>query len=357
MPQKILFVLKKRGTSYTDGSSYSTVLKSSGLLNSARFVHENLISYGIDSHIEEVVDNNDINRVVTLHRPDVVIIEAVWVVPEKFEVLRKIHPKVKWVVRVHSETPFLAGEGIAVRWILRYLEQPNVVVSFNSQRTNDEFRSIAEIKLEATHSPEEVAEKVVYLPNYYPVGTESAPYRLNDKDTIDVGCFGAIRPLKNQLIQAVAAVEYAKRNNLGLNFHINGTRVEGGGDNNAKNIRALFDALPERYNLVEHGWMPHSEFVEVIKTMDIGLQVSFTETFNIVAADFVNQGVPVVVSKEINWVSKLFHADCTSSEDMVAKMGRALAYKRFPQRLYDLNRIGLRSYSYASTLTWLETFY
>src|SRR6185437_13120675 len=57
-----------------------------------------------------------------------------WVVPEKFRVLIPLHPKVRWIVRIHSEIPFLAMEGIAMDWIARYTLLP-VEIACNSMRS------------------------------------------------------------------------------------------------------------------------------------------------------------------------------------------------------------------------------
>lgn len=371
MPEtRVLFILKKRGTSYGPGSGcYSTctpkcecinkgqkVLKSSGLLNSARFVQEMLLESGIESKLVEVIDNNGIDREVTLFKPTHVVIEALWVVPEKFDVLRKLHPNVVWVIRSHSETPFLAGEGISVEWFFKYLKQDNVVISFNTPETTEEFMQLYAYA-HPDADPTEVADKVVYLPNYYPLSGKVEPYRLDKKDTIDVGCFGAIRPLKNHLIQAIAAVEFAARNDINLRFHINSTRVEGNADSHKKNLYALFEGLNSpQFQLVEHGWLDHKDFTALVRTMDIGLQMSFTESFNIVTADFVNAGIPVVVSREIDWVHPWFHANPTDSNDIVDKMERALLYKKWLARFLDLNRNRLKQYSISSKIIWTKEY-
>ena len=65
----------------------------------------------------QVVDNNDIDREIVKFQPTVVIIEAFWVVPDKFDILKILHPKVVLVVRNHSEIPFLANEGVAFEWL------------------------------------------------------------------------------------------------------------------------------------------------------------------------------------------------------------------------------------------------
>jgi glycosyltransferase involved in cell wall biosynthesis len=232
------------------------------------------------------------------------------------------------------------------------LEQPNVFLSFNSQRTNDDFAKY----FEAMHpdwSHKHLKNRLVFLPNYYPVGKLSVPYRLDCKDTIDIGCFGAIRPMKNQLLQAMAAIEFSRESGYNLRYHINAPRVEQAGDSALKNIRALFAGLDETYELVEHDWMEHHEFIHLVRQMDIGLQVSFSETFNIVAADLVSNGVPVVGSEEIPFLFKLFQADMTDSADIVKRMGLALRWKRL-FGCFDPNKMGLNKYARKAEHVWVD---
>ena len=110
---KVLFILKRRED--YNAVVHSNVGLSTGLFNSANFMNEMLQNMGIESNIEVAVDNNCIDRFVTKYKPDFVIIEALWVVPSKFSVLQKLHPKVTWIIRLHSEMPFMAGEGPAGR--------------------------------------------------------------------------------------------------------------------------------------------------------------------------------------------------------------------------------------------------
>jgi len=93
--KKILFILKKRSI-YSDGN-YTNV--NSGLYNSATFVNDMLLSNKVKTNLVQVVDNNEIDKYCHQYRPDIVIIEALWVVPEKFEILQKIHPNITWVIR------------------------------------------------------------------------------------------------------------------------------------------------------------------------------------------------------------------------------------------------------------------
>jgi hypothetical protein len=316
----------------------------------------------------QVIDNNGIDREVNLFKPDIVIIEAVWVVPEKFDVLVKLHPNVKWIIRGHSNVPFLAGEGNAINWIIDYVKYPNVFFATN---TRESMRDLTDI-LSAHLPPHQVVEKMLYFPNFYiaydmtrDLTEDAEPNSLvdellhmlhfhvkkkyehnpkNPKTELHVGCFGAVRLLKNHLIQAVAALRYARQANQKLFFHINASRVEGGGDPVLKNLRSLFkDAVGAE--LVEHAWMPHDQFVRVIDKMDIALQVSFSETFNIVTADAVTMGVPVVVSDDISWVASRYQADANSSDDIVRKMDVAFNDARTGEH-NDFNQRGLNAYNH-----------
>lgn len=164
---------------------------------------------------------------MTAYRPTVVYIEALWVVPPKFEVLTKLHPSVEWIVRMHSEVPFMANEGIAVEWCIDYVKYPKVRISGNSHRLNENLRTL--IQTSYPHwSPEEVAYNVVYLPNCYDTNVEVASQKHPTPGETHIGCFGAIRPLKNQLIQAIAAIKYVEKYHPGekLVFHMNGERIE-----------------------------------------------------------------------------------------------------------------------------------
>ncbi len=83
-------------------------------------------------------------------------------------------------------------------------------------------------------------------------------------------------------------------------------------------LRQIFKRYPN-HELIELGWHEHSAFVDVVASMDMVLQVSNTETFNIVAADAVAHHVPVVVSNEIPWLDGEFTANPNSVIDIVNK--------------------------------------
>jgi hypothetical protein len=165
---------------------------------------------------------------------------------------------------------------------------------------------------------------------------------------LDIGCFGAIRPLKNNLQQAVAAIRFADSMNAALRFHVNAGRVEMKGESVMRNLESLLSNAG--HELVKHDWLDHDDFLKLIKTMDMCMQVSFSETFNIVAADSVSQGVPTIVSKEIPWAKSGF-ADPTDTDSMIKALKWAW---RLRSANVFLNQAGLSAYVAESRKIWLR---
>ena len=315
---KILFIIKKR----EDINSVEKKMIQTGLYNSSNYLNSILNTMGINSIVELAIDNNCIDRLVTKHRPTHIIIEALWVVPGKFIILCQLHPSVKWIIRCHSDMPFIACEGNAMTWIATYSMFKNLIIGVNSPRFLREIKVFIKIKNNLTD--DEIDKKVIYLPNYYPIDTFKLKENniMKEKDVINICCFGAIRPLKNQLIQAFSAVEFGKIINKKIRFHINATRVETNGSPVYFNIRGLFTELfNKNFELIEHSWYDKDEFLSICSEMDIGLQVSFSETFNIVGCDILSQGVPIVFSYDIPYSkNSKYNANPTDSEDITNKL-------------------------------------
>jgi hypothetical protein len=350
---KVLFILKKRNNPFVPETNLhaNSPGLSTGLYNSASFVNDMLLEESIDSAMVVVNDNNDIDREVTRHRPTHVIIEALWVVPSKFAVLKKLHPTVEWIIRLHSELPFLAGEGMAMNWLGDYASFEKVSIAINAPRLLKEMRFYLGLKYK--WDTEECEKRVFYLPNFYP---QTYLHREIDKtkDTIDIGCFGAIRPLKNHMNQALAAVLFAEKIGKKLNFHINSGRQEQKGEPVFNNLRAFFLQLIDTgHQLVDNVWTPRNEFLELCGKMDIGMQVSFSETFNIVGADLVSQGVPVVMTTEIPWSVSRWCASPTETEEIYQSL---LSIYEFPNLAISDSQRSLYEYTNKTREIWKEKF-
>jgi hypothetical protein len=239
---------------------------------------------------------------------------------------------------LHSKAPFLANEGVATRWIKQYA-------------------SIKDLKIEIAPNTTELTEqltycfpsgKFIFLPNIYKAKPFTPEKHVKSDDFVDIGSFGAIRPMKNTYQQAMAAIEFAEKIGKTLRFHINGTRIEQSGDNVLRNIQALFEH--SEHELIEHRWYKHAEFLEVASKMDIGMQVSFSESFNIVTADFVTAKVPIVASDDISWMPWIMKVSPTSHKGIVRKLKLAYKFRGF---ITWLQTLSLGIYNIKAKLRWL----
>lgn len=329
MFSETLFIYKSFYIYQNDEQPIVPPLFSTGLKLSAQLVVDMLTAEGFNVRLVEAKDQNSIQALISMYEPERVVLEAIWVTPGKMQELVAANPNVKWVVRVHSELTFLANEGMALAWLSAYMKL-GVEISFNSLQTVNDFT---------------VMGKSSYLPNYYPPCHLRPP--LPDSEILNIGCFGSIRPLKNQLIQAFAAIAYSDKFRKKLIFNMNGARVEQSGANNLKNIQALFAATGK--SLALHSWHNHNDFLKLVATMDICLCVSLSESFCLTAADAVSQGVPLVGSEAISWLPLEAQAPMDSVSGIVRVMERANSH-RFVKR----NLKALQSFSSKSVSIWKE---
>ncbi len=338
-PKKILFIVKHR---FSYGSAKGI---SYGLKNSCDFLVNMLKSEGFEAKVVSVIDANGIDKEVHDYKPDYAFIEALYVTPNKFREILPLHPKVKFIVRLHSEIPFLASEGIALEWLKEYEEvaedNGNLYVASNSKELISAFK--ASLGIDMIYAPN------VYMPNPVKDGRNTV---IDPKDNkyIDIGCYGANRVLKNILQQAFAAIIFGNRLGQKVKFHINVSDFEEIKDGTLKNIRNLFKGT--KHQLVEHPWMNHSDFIKLIKRTDLCLQVSFSETYNIVSADAANNNIPVIGSKDIKWMSSFYQAEPTQLEDIVEKMEFAWRVKW--SGFHNINKLYLNQANKKATDVWLK---
>jgi hypothetical protein len=88
--------------------------------------------------------------------------------------------------------------------------------------------------------------------------------------------------------------------------------------------------------------------------MDLGLQVSFSETFNIVGADLISQGVPLIgTAGEIPWAVEEFCANPVDSADIIDKLH---ASYNFPSLNVRSNQRSLTEYTNNTARIWAKYF-
>jgi hypothetical protein len=110
---------------------------------------------------------------------------------------------------------------------------------------------------------------------------------------------------------------------------------------------------PQGHELIFHTWTPREEFLKLCALMDVGMQVSFSETFNIVGADFISQGVPLICSHELPWINEKFRADPTNSDDICKALIETCID---PKSNIVENQLSLTAYSEQTKQIWLSFF-
>lgn len=197
------------------------------------------------------------------------------------------------------------------------------------------------------------AAPCTYLPNlYFLNGLTRVGRPLWTSGTLRIGCFGAARVQKNVTSAAAAAIEIASRLRAQLEFWVSGGRNDGMGGSSAQVVRQIVGSC-KFARLVENSWESWPQFRQTVAHMHLLLQPSYTESFNVVTADGVAEGVPSVVSSAIDWVPAHWMADADDVGD-IARVGISLlrsadAAEDGLQSLASYTKAGLSDW-----LTWLK---
>ncbi len=246
-----------------------------------------------------------------------VIISAPWIPTPELQALALDFPRTQFAVNCHSNVGFLQADRNGVKLMREAMElelgTPNVHVAGNSRRFCYWVES-------AFGSP------CAYLPNLYWLQNHAADQGSWNGGTLRIGAFGATRPLKNLMSAAGAALEMARHFRAPLEFWLSSARTEGGGETVLASVREMLAGLPG-VTLQLNGWQSWPNFRKTVAHMHLLLQPSYTESFNMVTADGVAEGVPSVVSSAIDWAPDAWKADVDDVMD-IAGTGRRLLHDR-----------------------------
>lgn len=268
-----------------------------------------------------------------------VIISAPWITGPEMMSLVSAHPEIAFCVTLHSNVGFLQADPRAFT-ILRdglNLSQSvhNFVVGGNCERFTD--------WIQRTYNA-----PCVFLPNLYDTSS-FVPYTSGRQyqrgDTLRIGCFGATRVLKNAITAGAAALQIAKQLGASLEFWIN--RGRDGGEHMLRGLMEMYGN--ERAAVVrEQWWQSWPEFRRTVGHMHLLMQPSFTESFNMVTADGIAEGVCTVASEAINWVPRRWQGNADDTGDL-ARVGLYLlndncAIEEGREALAEYVTLGLEEY-------------
>lgn len=311
-----------------------------GLGVSASHIARLLHAEGVHTDVAGAWDPAEV-AVLLRNRPYLthVVVEAPWIPLAVMNALLGEFPGIEFVVRCHSQLAFLQVDPGAFALMRGYLAL---------QRGGQRIR-IAGNATRFTHAMSALYGPCLYLPNGYFLDGKTPRNRSpNLRGTIRVGSFGATRVLKNHLTSAAAALIAAKDLGVDLEFYVSTGRTEGGGSTLLA-LREMFAGLPTA-RLVEAGWQGWTDFVNLTEAMDCMMQLSFTESFNIVTADGIAHGVPSVVGPAIEWTPPSWRADPDDAID-AAKVLRHLLHDH---RAAAEGMEALKAYNLKALCAWLE---
>jgi glycosyltransferase involved in cell wall biosynthesis len=240
-----------------------------------------------------------------------IVISAPWLSTRDIRAMAEHFKSIKFAVLSHSNVGFLQADPNGVRLLRQGLELsqeiPNFVIAGNSRKFVD-WMEIA------------YGYPLALLPNMYPF-TEIHK-EIKKEGVIKIGTFGAIRPQKNVLTAAAAAIVIGRESNRPVEFYVNSGREEGGTTTLTNALYQLTCNIPN-FELKKAPWAPWWDFKKTVAEMDLLIQISYTESFNMVTADGISSGIPSVVSQAISWAPEDWKANSDDALE-VAKVGMKL---------------------------------
>lgn len=265
-----------------------------------------------------------------------VVISAPWIATAELAQMVHRHTEIEWAVCSHSNVGFLQADPRGIEYLRQDGDLAEAAVNFTLATNSLRLRTWWN---QAYH------QAMTLIPNLYDVDDHFPHHRPWTPGTLlKMGSFGAIRPLKNQIAAAGAAVEIANRLRAESEFWMNSGRTEGNGSSALAAVRAILSGL-HNIRLREAAWQPWPAFRAQVRAMHLLLQASYTESFNMVTADGVAEGVPSVTSDAIDWVPARWQAP-VDDVNAIASTGVALLHDPSAaadglRHLQDHNRDGL----------------
>jgi hypothetical protein len=269
---------------------------------------------GIPTEVWPILSAADLRARLLKSPTSDVIISAPWIPTVEMQSLSNDFPQTHFAVTCHSNVGFLQADRNGVKLVRELMDlemaTSNVHLAGNTTR-------FCQWITQAFGAP------CTHLPNlYFLQNSAPRPRHPFSCGTLRIGAFGATRPLKNLMSAAGAALEIAREMRSSLEFWISAGRTEGGGDGVLAAVTEMLSGLPH-VALKLNGWQTWPEFRKTISNMHLLLQPSYTESFNMVTADGVAEGVASVVSHAIDWAPHSWKAAVDDVPE-IARVGRQL---------------------------------
>ncbi len=310
-------------------------------LNSAKFLR----SVNIRAEVWPIVSPVDLRAQLLAAQLDRnpathVVISAPWISTPDLAALAASFQETHFSVNCHSNLGFLQADPNAMRLVREGAELERQTWNFHVSGNNQRLVNwvTAAYGVPAT-----------WLPNLYyldeTAGLPRTPWR---NGPMRIGAFGATRPLKNFMTAAGAAVQIAGATRSDVELWMSSGRNEGGGSV-VEAIRQMTSGLPH-VKVCESGWQSWPQFRQTVRSMHLLLQPSYTETFNVVTADGIAEGVPSVVSDAIEWAPSNWKARVDDVDHIASTGVRLLHDKSAPKK----GLRALKTYNLKALRAWTQ---
>lgn len=289
---------------------YSSANTTTGVTVSSDHLKAVLGKAGIDCAIMYYADDNGLLEAVKGNDANLYILQVPTFADDTLFAILKLGKKI--VLGLHSTICNLQVEDNALMRLIRFsqLREAHFAISCPSKVEVDGFNSFS-------------ATPFIYLPNTYsfPIKAVIKKRKLNPK-VLKISLFCALRSLKNIMAQVVAVSVLARRG-YKIELHLIDDR-----SHIAACIREMADSLP--YKVVFHELADNKAIIKLMAKMDLGLQVSLSETFSYAAFEQMALGVPVVASTAVPYATQI--AQFNSAESMANKMHKIIKNEKTYQK-------------------------
>lgn len=271
-----------------------------------------------------------------------VVISAPWIPTTELQGLLMTHANVNFAVVSHSNMGFLMADPRGINLLREGLElqrgHHNFTVAGNCTKFVRDWSSMYGVP-------------IAHLPNLYDVTTiHEVGHRLpwHRGETLRVGIFGATRPLKNMVSAVAAAIELGNVMKTDVEIHTSSGRTEGGG--------TVRDAILQMTSGLRHtalkevGWCSWPAFRQAVRGMHVLFSPSYTESFNMVTADGIAEGVASVVSNAIDWAPH----DWVANADDVGSIARTARRLLSDAHAVSDGQTALRHYVEQGSQSWIR---
>ncbi len=267
--------------------------------------------------ITDRLDNARANAIERGEHPiSHVVISAPWLSSSDLQVMLTHHGDIDFAVVSHSNIGFLMADPNGIRLLRQYIDLEagyhNFVLAGNSRKFVTAWTSM-------------YGARMIFLPNLYDVTSiRNVGLRppWTQGHTLRVGVFGATRPLKNMVSAVAAGIELGTTLKNDVEIWISSGRDEGGGGTVTQAIQHMTDGL-QHTKVVDVGWRSWPEFRRIVRNMHVLTQPSYTESFCMVVADGIAEGVASVVGDAVDWAPHDWKTNTDNTSD-IARVARRL---------------------------------